>query len=304
MTRVRLSVIIPSYNRPQRLERCLEGLAAQVPSSGAFEVIVVDDGSEPRVEETLHRFHGRLQLLVLRQDNAGPARARNTGAKHARGEWLAFLDDDCVPRPDWLRNLGAAATQHPGCLLGGQVHNACPENIFAEANHRLAETTGDWFRRTNSPLQFFASNNFVVPAADFQEVGGFDPIFRLAGGEDRELCSRWLQSGRSLAEAREAWIDHYHPQDLGTFLRMHFRYGSGAAHLHRRRKSSPWAFVSSRLYGRVLKAFLRKGADPRPFLLLLLSQAATFTGYLAATLKPVSPVRSDVATVGGAEPRG
>ena len=97
------SVVIPTYNRPSQLRECLEALADQDYPRTAFEVIVVDDGSTESLRGIDDLFRAKLPLVFLRQQNAGPASARNTGAQHAKGRYIAFTDDDCVPARDWLR---------------------------------------------------------------------------------------------------------------------------------------------------------------------------------------------------------
>lgn len=284
------SIIIPSYNRPRRVEQCLAGIAALETSPASFEVIVVDDGSCPPLDPVVRPFRERFSVALVRQPNSGPALARNAGARQARATWLVFLDDDCIPRPDWLTRLGQAIRQRPGFLLGGRVINGCPNNIYAEANQLLVDSVIDWFVRMNSPLRFFTSNNLAVPAPDFWEIGGFASEFRTAGGEDREFCSRWLQSGRSLALVPDVCIDHFHPQTLLSFLQMHSRYGSGAAQLHKQRKAAPARLASSSgLYLHLIRSFLA-ARRLRQFPLLLLSQAATVAGFF--THKPGSDLDS------------
>jgi len=296
----RFSIIIPTYNRPQLLQQCLEGITRLETPAQGFEVIVVDDGSEASTEEITRLFLERLALQVIRQSNSGPALARNIGARHASGEWLVFLDDDCVPHPDWLRLLDEAATRHPDSLLGGRTRNACPQDVFAETNQLLVDTVVEWLGEVKSPLQFFTSNNLALSAKAFREIGGFDMRFRTAGGEDRELCSRWLKSGRTLAPAANAWIDHYHPQTLGSFLKMHFRYGAGAAQLHQRRHSSPMMTVFPGLYTRLVKTFLGASRDRRKLPLLVLSQVATVVGFFGEKI-PQRPPRGTPAAAGQGE---
>src|SRR5687767_7876993 len=91
------SVVIPTYNRPLQLQQCLEGLANQDYPREAFEVIVVDDGGEHPLTKINDHYQTRLSLVFLKQANAGQASARNTGASHAKGQYIAFTDDDCVP---------------------------------------------------------------------------------------------------------------------------------------------------------------------------------------------------------------
>jgi glycosyltransferase involved in cell wall biosynthesis len=277
---MRFSIIIPSYNRPRQLGRCLTSLAQLNYPRDQFEVIVVDDGSVQPVAEVTRGFLEQLQLKTLRQENAGPARARNFGAECANGEVLAFLDDDCTPDRDWLSQLDVAAVRHPGCLLGGKATNGCRDNIFAETNQRLLDTLTAWFICNNSPLQFFASNNLAVPAVHFRQLGGFDPNFPLAGGEDRDFCARWLGSGRRLISTPDAHIDHFHPQTVHSYLKMHFRYGRGAARLHRLRQSSPLRLANKGLYKHLLFTFARGNSRFTASVLLILSQLATVSGFV------------------------
>lgn len=78
-----ISVIIPTYNRPRQLAQCLEALSAT--RGGNFEVIVVDDGSPEPAEAVTHTFADRLDIICLRQKNAGPASARNAGRADGAG---------------------------------------------------------------------------------------------------------------------------------------------------------------------------------------------------------------------------
>lgn len=279
---MRFSIIIPTHARPKRLNQCLAGLAAVDYPRDRFEVIVVDDASPDSVDDVVDAFVGPLQVRLLKQAKAGPGMARNLAAQHARGEWLGFLDDDCVPDRDWLKNIDRAAALSPGAMLGGGTANACRDNIFAELNHVLLSEVREWLRNHARSLHFFPSNNLFLPAADFQKMGGFDSHFHLAGGEDRELCARWLAVGGQMLEVPDAKIQHYHPQNLSSFLNMHFRYGSGAARLHRQRNTSPREHVSRGLYASLLRAAWRANSrfSPVPIVtLLLVAQAAEAVGY-------------------------
>jgi len=106
-----VSVIVPTYNRPRQLARCLEALSAA--RDETFEVIVIDDGSPEPMEAITHAFADRLDITCLRQKNTGPAGARNAGARVARAPILAFTDDDCRPEPDWLNKITEAVRKNP-----------------------------------------------------------------------------------------------------------------------------------------------------------------------------------------------
>ncbi|MGH7450280.1 MAG: glycosyltransferase family A protein [bacterium] len=88
-----------------------------------FEVIVVDDGSASSLEPVVTPFRKQLNLTLMKQANAGPAAARNTGAKQAKREFLVFTDNDCQPDPDWLSALGKHLAQTPDRIIGGRTIN-------------------------------------------------------------------------------------------------------------------------------------------------------------------------------------
>ncbi len=115
MSKQRISVIIPTFNRPSALKHCLRSLAVSDYPHDWFEIIVVNDGSDPPAAVSVP---GRLTVRLLHQANAGPSAARNAGAAVASGDLLAFTDDDCEIDPGWLPALATEAASAPGCLLG------------------------------------------------------------------------------------------------------------------------------------------------------------------------------------------
>src|SRR5687768_3497840 len=114
------SIVIPTFNRPRQLAACLQSIAELEHSRSRFEVLVVDDGSPVPVDDAVEPFRPVLPLTLLRQDNAGPAAARNLGAGRARGTWLVFIDDDCAPAATYLTALTQRAEVSPDCTIGGR----------------------------------------------------------------------------------------------------------------------------------------------------------------------------------------
>jgi GT2 family glycosyltransferase len=217
-----ISVIIPTFNRGEELQCCLDRLVSQSLDKARFEVLVVDDGSQPPAGPAANG----LRLVVLRQKNRGPAAARNLGASHARGEILAFTDDDCRPQAGWLEALLEAARRQPGALLGGATRNGLQDNPFAEASQLIQDQVYRWYNSSADEAAFFASNNMAAPRRAFLDLGGFNPAFRTA--EDRELCDRWRAAGRRLLYVAGAEVIHARRLTLGSFMRQHFAYGRGA----------------------------------------------------------------------------
>jgi GT2 family glycosyltransferase len=288
-----ISVIVPTRNRPQKIEMCLRAIAGQSYPHDRFEVIVVDDGSDVPLAPTILPFRAHLQLQLLEQKHAGPARARNTGAKHAAGTLLVFTDDDCEPTPGWLVALHTHFQRYPDRAIGGDTVNALPDNAYSSASQLLVDYLYEYYAaataaRANGPTgpRFFTSNNLAVSAALFHDVGGFDHSFPLAAGEDRDFCNRWQERGYLLLRAPDAIVRHAHGLSLRTFWRQHMNYGRGAFHLRKARASrgeraigvEPFSF-----YGRLVTYPVRasaRRATPWLMTLMFVSQVANALGFV------------------------
>lgn len=227
MTRPVATVVVPTYRRPGQVECCLEALAAQT-FREPWEVVVVDDGSPEPFTGLADRFAGRLDLRVVRQENAGPAAARNRGVAEARGKLIAFTDDDCRPEPDWLATLVGAARERPDALVGGMTINGLPHELFASTSQLIVDLVYEHFNADPDNAYFFASNNMLCGRESFLEMGGFDATFPRAGAEDRDFCDRWRMAGWPLVWRPAARVEHSHSQSFGKFVHLHVRYGRGA----------------------------------------------------------------------------
>lgn len=301
MTGPRFSVIVPTRDRPRSLERCLANLAALRPPPGGFEVLVVDDGSRRLPAALVESLPPRLEARLIRQDAGGPARARNRGAAEARGEVLAFTDDDCTADPRWLEAFAARGAVSGGGGYGGRTINRMASNLYAAASQLLIDHLFRYYNQDAGRVPIFLSNNLALPRSTFERLGGFDESFRRAGGEDRELCDRWTRTGHRLSYVPDALIHHHHDLTLAGYLRQQFNYGRGARRYHEiriragleRPPVEPWAF-----YRELLQSPYRRGATTRLRLsaLLVLSQVANVAGYASLALggeeKPAQPRRT------------
>jgi glycosyltransferase involved in cell wall biosynthesis len=202
----RVSVVVATYDRPERLERALAALYAQTLPSDAYEIVVVDDGSGPETAAVLRRFQAANDngpaLMVLRQVPArGPAAARNRGWRSVRAPLVAFTDDDCEATSGWLAGLVAAADANRGAIVQGPT---LPNP--AERDERLS------FFRTLSRTRlgpWFETANILYPRAALQKAGGFDEaMFSGAGGEDTDLAWRAIEAGATAAWAPGAIVCH------------------------------------------------------------------------------------------------
>lgn len=257
-----ISVVVPAFERPEALLACLGQLADQALERDAFEVVVCDDGSATPLEAvlgvSLEALRGRLHLRMLRQENAGPAAARNRGAGVARGRFLAFTDDDCLPRRDWLPRLLSRFSDTPETLIGGGLVNEVSDDRFAAATQHLMDFVYDARERQADGRRFFSTSNLALPAEGFRRLGGFSLAFRRAAGEDYDFCARWQDAGLPMTYAPEAVVCHAHRLSFRTFTRQHFDYGR-ALYLVRRRIADR---NGARLQGESPTFYLRMTLSP------------------------------------------
>jgi glycosyltransferase involved in cell wall biosynthesis len=231
------SIIVPTFGRPERLDHCLAAITRLDYPQERFEVIVVDDGSPQSVQQIVERHTATLEIRLLRQAHQGVSAARNLGAREARGVYLAFTADDCLPAATWLRALAACLEQvAESTALGGMILNGREDNIFAVATQLVVEYVCQAGEQGTLAQRFFTPNNLVVPAAEFRRLGGFDPAYTWSAGEDRDYCARWIEHGFRLGFCRNAQVVHQHPLGFFSFLHLHWRYGRGSG-MFRRRKA-------------------------------------------------------------------
>ncbi len=225
------SIIIPTYSRPGQLQVCLQSLLRLDYPRDNFEVIVVDDGSPTPLGDVVAEFENPLNLRLIRQQNAGPAAARNTGVKYAKGKFIAFTDDDCTPDSDWLTIFANQFAETPNCILGGKTVNKLSKNPFASTSQLIVDIVYRHYNANFKQARFFASNNMAIPARLYRELGGFNEQLRTS--EDRELCDRWLHRGYQMVYLPEAVIYHAHQLTFYKFCKQHFSYGQGAYRFHK-----------------------------------------------------------------------
>jgi GT2 family glycosyltransferase len=195
-----VSVVVPHYNDFENLRRCVQSLHRQSLPAERFEVIVADNNS-PGGLAAVECFSGGAVVVAAPEQGAGPA--RNAGAAVARGNYLAFIDSDCVADKDWLRQGIAALEQFD--YAGGQVITtiAAPGRLTrAEAFEAVFAFN---FKKYIEKDKFSGSGNLFVPRAVFEQVGGF----RARVSEDVEWCHRANSMGFRLGYAERAIV--YHP---------------------------------------------------------------------------------------------
>lgn len=284
------SVIIPTYLRSKQLIDCLNIIKKLDYPRDKFEVIVVDDGNEPALdlEEV---FEHKFNLKLIRQNNSGPAKARNKGVSQAKGQYLIFLDDDCIPSHDWLKKIEESVFNNPDYLIGGKTINALTKNYYSTASQILVDYFYSLNDKNPKAYRFFTSNNMIVASDKFEELKGFDTRFPLAAGEDREFCDKWLSQGYKMYYIPEIIIYHYHSLTLTKYFWQHFNYGRGAFCFHQisaKRNKTNVKVAPITFYVKLLSYPLYQESFPKSLvmlLLLILSQLANVTGFFVEKLK-------------------
>lgn len=221
----RVDVIIPTYNRHERLQRTLEALSRQTVRD--IRVIVADDGSSPPVADTIDCSALRgLQVEVLRLDgNGGPARARNAAIAHATSEYVAFTDDDVDPEPNWVE-------RHLAHHAGRRVISFGPLAIPLDWrptpwNWWEARTLAREYERMTAGLypaswrQVF-TGNAMARRQDLVAAGSFDESFTRA--EDIELALRLHRSGVEVVFAADAIGFHHARRSFASWSRIAREY--------------------------------------------------------------------------------
>jgi glycosyltransferase involved in cell wall biosynthesis len=279
-----VSIVVPTFARPRELRGCLDAISRLDRAGLEVEVIVVDDGSPEPTGPIVDEFRDRLAVRLVAQSRAGPGAARNAGAAVARGRYLAFVDDDCRPAPDWLAVLAGELQRDDRQLLGGRVENALTGNLYSEASERITEFVYERHRRGQAQEPFFTTSNFALSTERFRSLGGFTTAIPSATAEDKEFCDRWRARGLALTPVPEAVVFHVHHLTLRRFWRQHFNYGRGIfAFRQLRRRRGPGRLVPEAVafyLGLILSPLRTRKTEGRWRLvaLLALSQLATMAG--------------------------
>jgi O-antigen biosynthesis protein len=222
----RISVVVCTYNGGRTIRECLEGLGKL--NYPDYEVIVVNDGSTDRTASIASEFSCRL----ISTENRGLSAARNTGMVAAKGEIVAYIDDDASPDPDWLnylaitfRSTGCAAAGGPNLPFPGegQVAN-CVATLPGRPTHVLL---------TDTEAEHVAGCNMAFRKDCLQSLGGFDKQFR-AAGDDVDICWRVRERGGKIAFCAAAMVWHHCRNSARAYRKQQFGYGKAEALLEKK----------------------------------------------------------------------
>ena len=204
---MKLSVIIPSYSRPDSLQRLLSELTRQAVDE-AMEVLVVDDGSPTPLGGVVQKVaaHAPFRMWDVRVPHAGPIAARNVGARYARGDYLLYLDDDIGVEPNFIQahidahrqiGRGAVSALYVDCAL---LKPPSLRRWYDDRSQSWKETLRPHLRAAGTgiyrvPGQLLSSTNVSLRRHDFLAIGGFDEAYGVPSCEDMDLGIRLERAG-------------------------------------------------------------------------------------------------------------
>lgn len=224
-----ISVIIPTYNRAEKLRLAIGSIAANDFRSEPIEVIVIDDQSADQTPETIKQLQASipLPLIYLRNDhNRGPAASRNRGIQSAKGRIIFFTDDDCIVPANWIRSYVEHLDANPAVFgIGGSLQPATKnwiatiEKIKDRAlGIRMTQAVSG---RQGIPVGF--TNNLAYRAEVFSTMGYFNEAFNVPAGEDVDFKNRVIQE-HDLAFLPIPVI-HNHDYDIHYLVGLLFKQG-------------------------------------------------------------------------------
>ncbi|MEL6413479.1 MAG: glycosyltransferase family 2 protein [Pseudomonadota bacterium] len=237
-----ISVVVPTFNRPDGLLAAVRSLFSQTYAANGFQIVIVDNTPLATASDAIARLTGEcptcIDMIALHEPAPGVANARNTAMSIVETDLIAFLDDDQTAPSNWLENLLANYKKFPAAVTFGPVQSALPDGqrrhkaYFEQFFAREPELSSGFIEES------FGSGNALV---DFSQINGgapwFDTDMNEIGGEDDLLFARARRSNGKFAWAANAPVwEHPLPErvTLAYTLRRAFSYGQAPITFARR----------------------------------------------------------------------
>jgi O-antigen biosynthesis protein len=221
-----ISVVVCTYNGSRTIRDTMEGLQKlEYPN---YEVIVVNDGSTDGAGDIAAEYG----FKVITTENRGLSSARNTGMKAAKGEIVAYIDDDARPDPHWLTYLAGTFLSSPHVAVGGPNLAPPGDGSIAEC---VANAPGGPIHvlLTDREAEHIPGCNMAFRKAALEAIGGFDTQFRIAG-DDVDVCWRLQQRGWTLGFSPAAMVWHHRRNSVKAYWKQQLNYGKAEAFLERK----------------------------------------------------------------------
>jgi len=232
--KLKFSIIIPVYNRPQEIEELLQSLTEQSYAQN-FEVIVVEDGSILKADKIISKYAKALNINYFFKENSGAGASRNFGMQQATGNYFIIFDSDCIIPAHYLEEVDKVLTQKFTDAFGGAdaAHESFT-NIQKAINYSMTSflTTGG-IRGSKKAVDKFQprSFNFGISKKAFEKTQGFSSM---KIGEDIDLTFRLWENNFETQFIENAFVYHKRRATFKQFFKQTFAFGKGRPFLNRK----------------------------------------------------------------------
>ena len=221
---LQLSIVVASYKRAEALELCLEDLAAQKTTQPFEVILVLQAHAAGAVDEIREKFAGRLTLQIAEfPEGLGTSRARNTGLAMARGDIVAFLDDDVRLPKHWVEEMIRFFDDPAIGGVGGYVDHPGHYTTARKTVYRALGLTSNRYKidwggfnvgpathpAEDQPAEWLSGGNMAFRRRAIQSVGGFDEALGSFWHEDVDVAHRVRRAGWKMISSAKVAVDHY-----------------------------------------------------------------------------------------------
>lgn len=234
-SKMKYSIIVPVYNRPDEVDELLESLSSQTLKD--FEVVIVEDGSKITCKDVCDKYANILHLHYYYKENSGPGQSRNYGVERANGEYVLIVDSDAVAPAGFMQAIDDELQRQPSDAWGGPdaAHESFTDVQKAISYAMTSFFTTGGIRGGKKQLDKFypRSFNLGIRREAYLALGGFSKTrFSKMSlyGEDIDFSIRIYKAGYSCRLFPEAWVWHKRRTDFRKFWRQ--VYNSGYARIN------------------------------------------------------------------------
>lgn len=243
---IRLTVVIPVYNAEKTIELCLNSLYTQRYNNDDYEIICVNDGSTDGTLQILNKYREKANYKIITQENGGPAKARNTGARAAKGEIILFTDSDCELDEAWIKEM-ILPLENPGVSGVQGAYKTRQKGIIPIYEQMYIESSYKYFK-THAHLDAIGTYSAAYRRKLFLKLGGFNENYKVACGEDFEFSYMLARNGYKIVFNENAICYHHHPENLLRYMLVKYKRGFWRTLMYKNNKdkitkdtyTSPW----------------------------------------------------------------
>jgi len=236
-----ISVVVITRNRASRLKDCLTSIVRQTRKPD--EVVVVDNHSEDDTRKSAHLFENDLNLTYVLEERVGIPVARNAGLENAKGDIIAFIDDDCIAEPNWIDSILKAHARYPQiAIIQGKSLNA-EQSTYSRAIQYL-----HLVYLSQAKIERLGEEEFLIDMLDtknsslkkkYLDKHGIRFDERFMTNEDHDFGKQFNTKGELTLYTSSIVVKHHHRSTFSSLCRQHFHYGRGRCLLRQKWKPLP-----------------------------------------------------------------